>query len=135
MLLVTPESLGGRGIGKFLEESKIQQGRGTTNICWKRHPPRGSDRTIILKTFRNFTVKKQRITLLFFGLAVSSKAEEKTYTIQEFGHSVSQVPTKIGNHITNEIEDIKVYQKKNWAEGKAQFAKNIATIKSWFVKN
>ena len=52
------------------------------------------------------------VGILFFGLAVYSKAEEKTITFQEFGHSVSQVPTKIGNHITNEIEDIKVYQKK-----------------------
>ena len=74
------------------------------------------------------------VGILFFGLAVYSKAEEKTITFQEFGHSVSQVPTNIGNHITNEIEDIKVYQKKNWAEGKAQLARTFTQIKSFFIK-
>ena len=74
------------------------------------------------------------VGILFFGLAVYSKAEEKTITFQEFGHSVSQVPTKIGNHITNEIEDIKVYQKKNWAEGKAQLARTFSQIKGLFTK-
>jgi len=74
------------------------------------------------------------VGILFFGLAVYSKAEEKTITFQEFGHSVSKVPTKIGNHITNEIEDIKVYQKKNWAEGKAQLARTFTQIKSFFIK-
>ena len=74
------------------------------------------------------------VGILFFGLAVYSKAEEKTITFQEFGQSVSQVPTKIGNHITNEIEDIKVYQKKNWAEGKAQLARTFTQIKSFFIK-
>ncbi len=74
------------------------------------------------------------VGILFFGLAVYSKAEEKTITFQEFGHSVSQVPTKIGNHITNEIEDIKVYQKKNWAEGKAQLARTFTQIKGFFIK-
>ncbi len=74
------------------------------------------------------------VGILFFGLAVYSKAEEKTITFQEFGHSVSQVPAKIGNHITNEIEDIKVYQKKNWAEGKAQLARTFTQIKSFFIK-
>ena len=48
---------------------------------------------------------------------------------------VNQIPGKVANHISNEKQEIIEYQKKNWAEGKAQFAKNIATIKSWFVKN
>ena len=74
------------------------------------------------------------VGILFFGLTVYSKAEEKTITFQEFGHSVSQVPTKIGNHITNEIEEIKVYQKKNWADGKAQLARTFSQIKGLFTK-
>jgi len=88
-----------------------------------------------MKQYLSNTIKMTLVVgLLFFGLAVSSKAEEKTYTIQEFGHSVSQVPVKIGNHITNEIEDIKVYQKKNWAEGKAQLARTFTQIKGFFIK-
>jgi len=47
----------------------------------------------------------------------------------------NNIINKITNHISNEIQETKEFQKKNWAEGKAQFAKNIATIKSWFVKN
>ena len=47
----------------------------------------------------------------------------------------NNIVNKITNHINNEKVKIIEYQKKNWAEGKAQFAKNIATIKSWFVKN
>ena len=41
----------------------------------------------------------------------------------------------INNWFVNQKQETIEFQKKNWAEGKAQFAKNIATIKSWFVKN
>ena len=88
-----------------------------------------------MKQYLSNTIKLSLVVgLLFFGLAVSSKAEEKTYTIQEFGHSVSQITTKIGNHITTEIEDIKVYQKKNWEECKAQLARTFTQIKCFFIK-
>ena len=52
------------------------------------------------------------VGILFFGLAVMSKADEqKTYKIQDTLNTVGQIPNKLGNHISNEIEEIKVYQK------------------------
>ena len=68
------------------------------------------------------------VGILFFGLAVMSKADEvKTYKIQDTLNTVGQIPNKLGNHISNEIEEIKVYQKKNWAEGKAQLARTTCS--------
>ena len=75
------------------------------------------------------------VGILFFGLAVMSKADEvKTYKIQDTLNTVGQIPNKLGNHISNEIEEIKVYQKKNWAEGKAQLARAFSQIKGLFTK-
>ena len=47
----------------------------------------------------------------------------------------NNIINKITTHISTEVQDIKEFQKKNWEEGKIQTAKNIAMIKSWFVKN
>ena len=47
----------------------------------------------------------------------------------------NNVINKVTTHISNEKQKIIVYQKKSWEEAKIQTANNIATIKSWFVKN
>ena len=47
----------------------------------------------------------------------------------------NNIINKVTTHISNEIQDIKEFQKDNWEKGKIQTANNIATIKSWFVKN
>ncbi len=47
----------------------------------------------------------------------------------------NNIINKITTHISNEIQDIKEFQKDNWEKGKVQTANNIAMIKSWFVKN
>ena len=47
----------------------------------------------------------------------------------------NNITNKITTHISNEKQKIIVYQKKSWEEAKIQTANNIATIKSWFVKN
>ena len=57
-----------------------------------------------------------------FGLSGVATAEEKTYTFQEYGHSVSQIPVKVGNQISNEIEKTKEYQKASWAKMKVQLS-------------
>ena len=51
------------------------------------------------------------------------------------GNTNENIINKITTHISNEVQSIKEFQKANWEEGKIQTAKNIATIKSWFVKN
>ncbi len=62
------------------------------------------------------------VVVLCLGLSGVATAEEKTYTFQEFGHSVSQIPVKVGNHISNEIEKTKEYQKASWAKMKVQLS-------------
>ena len=47
----------------------------------------------------------------------------------------NNIINKITTHISNEIQDIKEFQKDNWEKGNIQTANNIAMIKSWFVKN
>ena len=47
----------------------------------------------------------------------------------------NNIINKVTTHISNEIQDIKEFQKDNWEKGKIQTANNIAMIKSWFVKN
>jgi hypothetical protein len=50
----------------------------------------------------------------------------------------NNIINKVTTHISNEIQDIKEFQKDNWeiwAKQKETNAKNIAMIKSWFVKN
>ena len=51
------------------------------------------------------------------------------------GNTNENIINKVTTHISKEKQKIIVFQKKNWEEGKIQTAKNIATIKSWFVKN
>jgi len=62
------------------------------------------------------------VVVLSLGLSGVATAEEKTYTFQEFGHSVSQIPVKVGNHISNEIEKTKEYQKASLAKMKVQLS-------------
>ena len=47
----------------------------------------------------------------------------------------NNIINKVTTHISNEIQNTKEYQKKTWAAQKETNAKNIAWIKSWFVKN
>ena len=62
------------------------------------------------------------ITALAFMLITGvAKSDEKTYTPQEVMESFAQVPAKLGDHISNEIVEIKDYQAKSWAEAKAQW--------------
>ena len=51
------------------------------------------------------------------------------------GNTNENIINKITTHISNEVQSIKEFQKANWEKGNIQTAKNIAMIKSWFVKN
>ena len=53
--------------------------------------------------------------LMITGVA---KAEEKTITPQEFVSNVAEVPSKVGNWLTGEVEKTKAYQTKVWSEAK-----------------
>ena len=70
-------------------------------------------------------------TMLFIASLVAvilisvsmANAEEKTITPKEFVSNVAEVPSKVGNWFTGEVEKTKEYQKKSWENSKIQFAK------------
>ena len=47
----------------------------------------------------------------------------------------NNIINKITNHISNEIQETKEFQKKNWAKGNAQLKRNFNTIKFGLLKN
>ena len=53
--------------------------------------------------------------LMITGVA---KSEEKSITPQEFVSNVAEVPSKVGNWFTGEVEKTKEYQTKVWSEAK-----------------
>ena len=53
--------------------------------------------------------------------AESLADEKKTITPKEFATTISEVPNKVGNFLTNEVEKTKEYQKKSWAEMKTKW--------------
>jgi hypothetical protein len=68
--------------------------------------------------------------LMITGVA---KAEDKSITPQEFVSNVAEVPSKVGNWLSGEVEKTKAYQTKVWSEAKTKWpwtmfkSKNNAT--------
>ena len=60
--------------------------------------------------------------LAFMLITGIAKSEEKTITPQEFVSNVAEVPGKVGNWFTGEVEKTKEYQAKSWAKTKEDFA-------------
>ena len=61
--------------------------------------------------------------LAFMLITGVAKSEElKTITPQEFVSNVAEVPGKVGNWFTGEVEKTKEYQAKSWAKTKEDFA-------------
>ena len=63
--------------------------------------------------------------LAFMLITGAGKAEET---------KVSEMVNSVGNHISNEVVEIKEYQAKSWAEAKAQWATNKAQLAGFFKK-
>ena len=68
--------------------------------------------------------------VLSLGLSGVAMADEKTYTIKEVLTAFAEIPGKLGNHISNEVEKTKLYQQESWAESKAQWNR----LKAKFIK-
>tara|TARA_B100000029_G_scaffold488778_1_gene545734 strand:- start:705 stop:953 length:249 start_codon:yes stop_codon:yes gene_type:complete len=66
------------------------------------------------------------LALIFsFQYYAESLAEEKkTITPQEFAQTISEVPNKVGNFLTSEVEKTKAYQTKVWSEAKTKWPWN-----------
>ena len=65
------------------------------------------------------------VIVLSWGL-IGGVASATDNSIQNTLNKVGQIPTKIGNHISTEIENTKEFQKKNWLVMKAQFSNLIS---------
>ena len=85
-----------------------------------------------LKTIMLFVASLVMVIALSMSMA---NAEEKTYTLTEVKETIVNVPTKVGNFLTNEVEKTKEYQKESWADMKKQTAQTWAKLKSLVVKN
>jgi len=62
------------------------------------------------------------IALVFATSAIAD--EKKTITPQEFAQTISEVPNKVGNFLTSEVEKTKAYQTKVWSEAKTKWPWN-----------
>ena len=67
--------------------------------------------------------------LVFMLITGVAKAEEKTITPQEFVSNVAEVPGKVGNWLTGEVEKTKAYQTKVWSEAKNKWPWNMLKSK------
>ena len=61
------------------------------------------------------------VAVILISISMAN-AEEKTITPKEFVSNVAEVPSKVGNWFTSEVEKTKEYQKKSWAKTKEDFA-------------
>ena len=69
--------------------------------------------------------------LAFMLITGVAKSEEvKTITPQEFVSNVAEVPSKVGNWFTGEVEKTKAYQTKVWSEAKNKWPWNMLKSKS-----
>ena len=62
------------------------------------------------------------IVVILVSMSMANAEENKTITPKEFVSNVAEVPSKVGNWFTGEVEKTKEYQKKSWAKTKEDFA-------------
>ena len=73
--------------------------------------------------FKNVTLfVASLIVVILISMKMANAEENKTITPQEFVSNVAEVPSKVGNWFTGEVEKTKEYQKKSWAKTKEDFA-------------
>ena len=59
--------------------------------------------------------------LAFMLITGVAKSDEKSITPKEFVSNVAEVPSKVGNWFTGEVEKTKAYQTKVWSEAKTKW--------------
>ena len=74
------------------------------------------------------------VVVISLGLSVGALADDKT-TIQDTMNTVGQIPVKVANHISMEIDKTKEFQKKSWNEGKIQLVSLKNSILKFFASN
>ena len=58
------------------------------------------------------------IVVILVSMKMANAEENKTITPNEFVSNVAEVPSKVGNWLTGEVEKTKAYQTKVWSEAK-----------------
>ena len=61
------------------------------------------------------------IVVILVSISMANAEENKTITPQEFVSNVAEVPGKVGNWFTGEVEKTKAYQTKVWSEAKTKW--------------
>ena len=64
------------------------------------------------------------IAVILISISMANADEKKTITPKEFATTISEVPTKVGNFISGEVEKTKAYQTKVWSEAKTKWPWN-----------
>ena len=70
------------------------------------------------------------VALAFMLITGIAKAEDKEISAQEFASNVAEVPAKVGNWFTGEVEKTKAYQTKVWSEAKNKWPWNMLKSKN-----
>ena len=71
-----------------------------------------------MKSMLLFVASIVAVILISMSMA---NADDKTMTPKEFATTISEVPSKIGNFISNEVDKTKAYQIKVWSEAKTKW--------------
>ena len=71
-----------------------------------------------MKSMMLFVASIVAVILISMSMA---NADDKTMTPKEFATTISEVPSKVGNFISNEVEKTKAYQIKVWSEAKTKW--------------
>ena len=61
------------------------------------------------------------LVVILLSMSMANAEEQKTYTPKETIQAFAEVPSKVGNWFTGEVEKTKEYQKESWAEMKTKW--------------
>ena len=61
------------------------------------------------------------VVVILISLSMANAEEQKTYTPKETIQAFAEVPSKVGNWFSGEVEKTKEYQAKSWAEMKSKW--------------
>ena len=61
------------------------------------------------------------VVVIFISMSMANADEKKTITLDQVTTTISEVPSKVGNFISNEVEKTKAYQTKVWSEAKTKW--------------
>ena len=64
------------------------------------------------------------VAVILISVSMANAEEQKTYTPKETLQAFTEVPSKVGNWFTGEVEKTKEFQKASWAEAKTKWPWN-----------